>query len=323
MNPSGVTRQLLCAAMLSAAASACAKVDAAPQSVQVDMSNVDLHVATDVTLHVRQLRGRFVPVARQIPYLDDTHSYLVAIDTGEISLDLASLNTLLVRSLGGDGSNLDKLQVSFEQDGTLGQRGVIDSAINVPFSAKAVVSATPDGRIRVSPQSVRSLGVPMKPVMNLFRMKLDDLVTIAPGRGIVTDGDDLLLDPGKLLPAPSIQGRVTAVRIERNQLVQTFGSGGGASVAGRPLSRNHIYWRGGQLSFGKLTMTDTDLELVDADPSDPFDFSVSDWDAQLVAGYSKTLPNRGLMAHMPDYNDIKPARTSSARPSSARQDARE
>jgi hypothetical protein len=313
MNRAGATRQILCAALLSAAASACV-VDAAPQSVQVDMSNVDLHVTSDVTLHVRQLRGRFVPVARQMPYLDDTHSYLVAIDTGEISLDLASLNALLARSLGGDGSNLDKLQVSFEQDGTLGQRGVIDSAVDLPFSAKAVVSTTPDGRIRVSPQSVRSLGIPMKPVMNLFGMKLDDLVNIAPGRGVVTDGDDLLLDPGKLISAPSIQGRVTAVRIERNQLVQTFGSGPGAPVAGRPLSRNHIYWRGGQLTFGKLTMTDTDLELVDMDPSDPFDFSVDDWDAQLVAGYSKTLPNRGLTAHMPDYNDLKRPRPSPARP---------
>ena len=177
MTRAGLVRWTLSAALLSAAATACVRVDAAPQSVQVEMSNVDLHVATDVTLHVRQLRGRFVPVARQMPYLDDTHSYLVAIDTGEISLDVTSLNALLARSLGGDGSNLDNLRVSFETDGTLAQRGVIDSKVNVPFSAKAVVSTTPDGRIRVSPQSVRSLGIPMGPVMNLFGMKLDDLVT--------------------------------------------------------------------------------------------------------------------------------------------------
>jgi len=306
MTRAGLVWRILSAGLLSAAAIACVRVDAAPQSVQVEMSNVDLRVATDVTLHVRQLRGRFVPAARQIPYLDDTHSYLVEIDTGEISLDVTSLNALLAHSLGGDGSNLDNLRVSFETDGTLAQRGVIDSKVNVPFSAKAVISTTRDGRIRVSPQSVRSLGIPVGPVMNLFGMKLNDLVRIAPGRGIVTDGNDLLLDPGRLISAPSVKGRMTAVRVERNQLVQTYGAGVGAPIAGRPLSRNHIYWRGGQLSFGKLTMTDTDLELVDMDPSDPFDFSVGDWDAQLVAGYSKTLPNKGLIAHMPDYDDIRP-----------------
>jgi len=53
-------------------------------------------------------------------------------------------------------------------------------------------------------------------------------------------------------------------------------------------------------------MTDTDLELVDEDPRDPFDFSVDHWNDQLVAGYSKNTPNRGLKAHMPDHNDLKP-----------------
>jgi len=97
------------------------------------------------------------------------------------------------------------------------------------------------------------------------------------------------------------------VRIEADRMVQTFGTG--QTTGSQPsLSPNHIYWRGSQLSFGKLTMTDTDLELVDTDPKDPFDFSVDNWNAQLVAGYSKTLPNRGLRAYMPDYNDLKSKR---------------
>ncbi len=51
-------------------------------------------------------------------------------------------------------------------------------------------------------------------------------------------------------------------------------------------------------------MTETDLELVDEDPGDPFDFSIDHWNDQLVAGYSKNTPNRGLKAHMPDHNDL-------------------
>ena len=51
-------------------------------------------------------------------------------------------------------------------------------------------------------------------------------------------------------------------------------------------------------------MTETDLELIDLDPSDPFDFSVDNWQAPLVAGYSKTLANRGLQAYVPDYGDL-------------------
>lgn len=271
------------------------------------MANVDLHISSDVTLHVKQMRGRFVPVQREIPYLDDKRSYAVAVETGEIAIDLASLNALMARSMGGGRSNVENLRLSIE-DGALRQQGVIDSAINVPFTAKSVVSATPDGRIRVSTRSVHGFGVPLRPVMKLFSIEMDDLVTVARGSGVETDGNDLIIDPAVVIPAPSVRGRVRAVRIEGNQLVQTFGMGPGKPVASRPLSSNHIYWRGSQLSFGKLTMSDTDLELVDTDPSDAFDFSVDHWNAQLVAGYSKTLPNRGLEAYMPDYNDLPASR---------------
>jgi hypothetical protein len=182
---------------------------------------------------------------------------------------------------------------------------VIDKAIDVPFKATSRVSATADGRIRVHTESVRGFGVPLNPLMKLFRIEMDDLVKVKKGNGIDVDGNDLLIDPSQLIPAPIIRGRLTAVRIQGQQMVQVFGSGGGSSPAPRALSPNHIYWRGSQLSFGKLTMTDTDLELVDTDPKDPFDFSIDHWNEQLVAGYSKTLPDRGLKAFMPDYNDLR------------------
>lgn len=52
-------------------------------------------------------------------------------------------------------------------------------------------------------------------------------------------------------------------------------------------------------------MVEIDLELVDEDPNDPFDFSIDHWNDQLIAGYSKNTPSRGLKAHLPDYNDLK------------------
>jgi hypothetical protein len=285
--------------------SACARAEASRQPVQVEMKNVDLHVASDISLHVRHLRGHFAPAkGHQIPYLDDTTSYAVVVQAGEVAVDLASLNALMTRTFGQDRSNVDKLRVSIEPDGVLRQKGVIDSAINIPFNAKSTVSVTPDGRLRITTKSVRGFGVPIKPLMKLFSVEMDDMLKIQPGNGVTVDGNDLILDTGALLPAPKIRGRLTAARIEGQTLVQTFGSRPSRSLLPSPSARNYIYWRGGQLSFGKLTMTDTDLELVDRDPDDAFDFSSTDWDRQLVAGYSRTMPNRGLKAFMPDYNDL-------------------
>ena len=295
--------------------SACAVAEASKEPVAVDMRNVDLHVSDDITLHVTRLQGRFVPVGRSSPFLDNKQSYTVDVDAGEVALDIDSLNRVMARSMG-EKSNLRKLRVWFNEDGTLGQSGVIDGKVNVPFSAKAVVSATADGRIRVSTTSVKSSGVPLTPVMKVLGLRLDDLVKMPAGSGVVTEGNDFILDPAKLMPPPGLNGRLTAVRIVNNRLVQTFGSGETAPESG--LSPNHIYWRNGELAFGKLTMADTDLELIDIDLSDPLDFSIDHWNDQLVAGFSKTMPNKGLKVHLPDYDDVRAGRAGTSTTSVSR-----
>jgi hypothetical protein len=65
-----------------------------------------------------------------------------------------------------------------------------------------------------------------------------------------------------------------------------------------------MWYRGGVLRFGKLTMTDTDMKLIDADPTDAFDFFPDHYQDQLVAGYSKNTRAGGLLVYMPDYNKI-------------------
>jgi hypothetical protein len=69
--------------------------------------------------------------------------------------------------------------------------------------------------------------------------------------------------------------------------------------------RNYLAFKGGSVRFGKLTMNDADVELIDSDPADPFDFAIDHYNDQLVAGYSKMTRKGGLCVHMPDYNKIK------------------
>ena len=69
---------------------------------------------------------------------------------------------------------------------------------------------------------------------------------------------------------------------------------------------NFVYFRGAQLQFGKLLMSDTDLLIVDADPSNPFDLNLQEYAKQLVAGTSRTLPSMGLRVEMPAYTTLAP-----------------
>ena len=136
---------------------ACTRVDASRAPVQVDMAHVDLRVSSEVTLHIDRLRGSFVPVQHDIPYLDDNRPYAVAIDTGQVTIDLQSLNVLMAQALSGERSNVEKLKLSVE-NGKLRQQGVIDSTIDVPFRTDSEVGArirSPDLQASGFPPSLK------------------------------------------------------------------------------------------------------------------------------------------------------------------------
>ena len=110
----------------------------------MEISGVDLHVTADITLAVRHLRGRFEPAGKaEIPYLDDKHSYVVAIDSAEIAMDLPSLNAMMTQALGQDRSNVEKLRISIDEENRLRQKGVLDKGIKLPFDVKGGIEATP------------------------------------------------------------------------------------------------------------------------------------------------------------------------------------
>jgi hypothetical protein len=130
------------------------------------------------------------------------------------------------------------------------------------------------------------------------------------GRGVRIDGDDFYLNPAKLLPPPRVQGRVGRVEVNDSQVVQVFQPPEGAKLQPMtipdPKATNYMFYRGGTLRFGKLTMHDTDLLIRDAEPEDPFDFFLDEYNAQLVAGYSKNTPDHGLIVVMQDFKRTPP-----------------
>lgn len=83
---------------------------------------------------------------------------------------------------------------------------------------------------------------------------------------------------------------------------EVLGAGAGPFHSSR--LRNFMAYRGALLRFGKLTMNDTDLILIDSDSRDPFDFYMDHYREQLVAGYTKTTPQFGLRVYMVDFNKL-------------------
>jgi hypothetical protein len=107
---------------------------------------------------------------------------------------------------------------------------------------------------------------------------------------------------------------VTQLHVGEGRIVMTFGGPEPvdrlATIGADPA--NYMYFRRGVLRFGKLTMENTDLLILDDDPSDPFDFVLDRYNEQLVAGYNRNTLDQGLVVHMPDMADVARKGTASS-----------
>jgi hypothetical protein len=272
----------------------------------VEMRNVALHVAEGVVLHVRSLDGEFISERRGVPpVFDDPRSYTLRLRAADFAMDAGSLTNLLAQqAFAAPASPLRDVRVTIEK-GALQVRGTLKKGVSVPFSMIADVSAAGDGSMRLHATKLKAVGVPVKGLLDLVGIDVADLMKMPKSSGIRADGDDLLIDTAAILPPPRTEGRLQQVAIVGQRL--TMRMSGSASPPRRPATlplpraRNYLYFFGGSIRFGKLTMHDADMQLIDAFPQDPFDFFPARYEAQLLAGYSRNTRRQGLQVFMPDY----------------------
>lgn len=224
-------------------------------------------------------------------------------------MDTTSLQTLLNRHVFGyTGSPLKRLHVGIS-GAEMVLTGVMHKGIDLPFRMRATVSLTADRQIRVHPVAVSVVGLGVSRLTKTLG-GLGSLIHIEPGHGARIDEDDFILDVETMLPPPHIRGRPRSVEIVPSGMRQTFGTSGDSATkpAGRHGSsaKNFMYFHGGTLAFGKLTMRKTDLEIVDQDESNPFDYDLDRYQEHLVQGSSATTMSDGLIVHMPDIVRLKP-----------------
>ena len=278
-------------------------------AVHVDMQHVNMHFEPGIVLAIARLRGTVLSARKDSPpNLSDKASMIMNVESGDIAMDTNSLATLLNRHVFGyAGSPLRQLHVSIDGNEMV-QTGSLRKGVWLPFRIRATVALTVTGEIRVHPTSISVAGVGVK-ALSRWLGGLSKLITLEPGHGARLDGDDFVLNPTEMLPPPAIRGRLTAIKLEPGGMRQRFGATEAARVPlvhrSGSVAKNFMYFHGGTLRFGKLTMSGTDLEIVDADPSNAFDYALDRYLEHLVQGHSNTTPVDGLIVVMPDVQKLK------------------
>jgi hypothetical protein len=256
------------------------------------------------------MRGRLKSTQAGRPVtFDDSNSFVVEIDTGEVAVSADSLAALLNSYvLAYPHAPIKNVKVEI-RDNKLVQKGTLHKGVDLPFEMEGSVSTTPEGDIRVHADKIKSGPLPFKGLLHFFGEDLEKIMHENAGRGLKVDGDDLILMLRGATPPPHLDGKVTQVRLENGNIVQVFDSGKRPKALRPPVDASgYIYHRGGVLRFGKLTMNDADLEIVGDRPGKAFDFFLGAYKKQLVAGYSKNTQANGLVSHMVDYSRFEGGR---------------
>jgi hypothetical protein len=271
------------------------------------MQNVDFRLDATTILNIHHLRGEMVSIQGPGTPLnfDNKAAFVLRIDTALVGMKAASLDSLMNRYVFGyPGAPLRDLHATMVGH-QLRQEGIMHKLIDIPFSMLADVSATPDGRIRLHPTKIDICSLDGLKLMKAFGMSMEKMLDLSKAKGVEVQNNDLILDPKKILPPPAIEGRLTKVQIEGDEMVQVFNSGlNFPDLAPPNPEKNFMYYHGGTLRMGKLLMVDADMEVVDTDPGDPFDFFIDRYNDQLTAGFSRNQLNYGLLVFMRDYSDL-------------------
>jgi hypothetical protein len=264
------------------------------------MRDVNFWIIPGAALRIRTMRGSMRSLRGGPILFDDKNAFLIHLSYAEIGLNGNDITTLMNNHIFAyPGAPLKKLKVH-TQGSRLVQTGIMHKIIDLPFEITADLSVTPEGLIRLHPVRTRILGVDGAALMRAFNLSLEKILDLKKAVGVTVKGNDLFLDPTKILPPPAIEGHATAIRIEGDEIVQTFGSPADAPLLTPPDTSvpAYMYYKGGTLHFGKLEMLDADMQIVDRQPTGFFNFDLDRYKEQLVAGYSKTLPSMGLEVYM-------------------------
>jgi hypothetical protein len=273
-------------------------------AVRIQVENGLFHVLDDVMMTVKRLDGWMIPKPGQMVSLDQKTSFTLDILSGETRLKAEDLSRLSNEYLLPHAKTpIKNLVISFD-GGVVAVKGDLHKGMDLPFSGRAALSLDPTGDIRLHFTELKVAGMIKKNLLDLLGIKLSSVAQPEKESRFHIEGDDILLPIAALFPPPRIQGKLTSVKIEGDEMVQTFGTPNTALKPPPTAAKNYIYFYGGRIKLGKLTMDDVDLELVDKNPATGFDFSLEHYQQQLEAGYSKSLPSLGLVVYMPDYSTV-------------------
>ena len=263
--------------------------------------NLILRKGPQFRVYVRWIRGQMRRTRPGVnPSFDDPESFVLQIEKGVIRANLGDIANYLNASAP---ANAPLKNVSVEPAGDLLKiHGTVHKGVPLPIELIGKMMPLPNGRMQFEVSKLSVLKIPLKGLLGSFHVELSDLVHNSNVSGVQIAGNDIIFDTQALLPPPHIHGQLTSVSVRPPDLEVIYGNAPNDEAT---LAKWHNFLRlsGGTVDFGKLTMHNTDLTMIDASQDPWFDLDLVNYQAQLVNGYTRITPQAGLEIFMPDLDE--------------------
>ena len=165
--------QLSCAAVASPA-------DGAPGRVHMQARHVDFHLLGDIVISADLMDGEMRATPGKTISLDDRSSFTLVVRGATTRLSAQNLSALLNQYvLPRAESPIEHVELTFEGQ-TVRIKGTVRKLLPVPFEARATLSPTAAGDLRVHVIEFRAAGVVTKGFLDLLGIKLDQLAEPPP-----------------------------------------------------------------------------------------------------------------------------------------------
>lgn len=268
--------------------------------------NVIYRVDEDITIGMPNLNADIQVYEENQPFIPaNRDDYLVKIHTGDFVIDQESMALIFNKyELTYPGCPLSDLKIEAKQ-GTLKMSGVLRKGIPLPFEMEGALRPNGKGQVVLTPETVKSAGIPVKGLMNLIGLEVASLMNARPNGGMKIDGNDIIIYPDRLLPAPSVTGFVSGVRVEPGKVIMIFDDQVRREVPTlpEPWAQNWILMHGGNILINNHLVMDAVLHMIDAKPSDPMHYYMPLYREQLEAGMTVGA-KAATIAYLPDVYDI-------------------
>ncbi|HRP68785.1 MAG TPA: hypothetical protein PLY93_04580 [Turneriella sp.] len=281
------------------------------------LSNLHFRLTDDISMNVKELIGEAIPKGG-VPFVnfDDVNSFRIDILSGEAFVKTEIMEYIFNNMVFNyDGSPLKNMKMQFFDDDEDGKKvkklrltGDMKLVMWISFEMTGKMYLDREKTLMViEAERIKSLGNPYtKGILDAVGLNMEKLLPVPTGRGVTMIGNKIIVEPFKIFPPPQIGGYISDMRLHNDGLQLFFSSKTKVNFPPLPVRnvKNYLYLYRGDVKFGKLTMVDARLQMVDMSQQNDFDFYLKKYQLPLAVGYSKIMSDGSVVAHIPDYRDV-------------------